>query len=551
MKKNILFIFTLISNFVFAQWNPNPAINNAVCVTPFDQVNVKIVSDLKGGAIVVWEDFRNDPTQTQSDIYAQRIDSKGNAKWITNGIAVCTDPTNQSGVTAVTDSLGGAIIVWQDHRNPKRNLYAQHIDSSGNVLWTADGIGVALRNFDQQRAKVLTDGSNGAIILWQDSVGGAYDIYGQRLSSTGAQLWSTGIAVCSFPLSQVNVKAQINSAGEIYTTWQDKRNGSDYDIYVQKLNLAGAAQWTANGINICNLAGTQANPKISLNAVGDAIVTWQDKRSGADFDIYAQRINSSGAPQWSTNGVSVCNIAGSSQSAVDITTQNIPNGAIITWKDARNGINNVDVYAQKLNLSGVPQWTANGVVVVNSSFNQLAPNIIGDGIGGAIIAFQDSSSGNWNIRSQRLSASGAPLWVAGGMGVGIEATADQINHNNISAEIGNSIYAFQDMRSGNYDIYIYKLDSTGVAVGITQLTEVKENISVYPNPSTDKITFSFADQNENRSIIITDVNGKEIIREEIDKSANYSPVKKLEAGIYFYSINTSTTQYRGKIIIAN
>jgi hypothetical protein len=550
MKKNLLFVLASISNFAFAQWNPNPAINNAVCVTPNNQVNVKIVSDMKGGAIVVWEDYRNDPTFIKSDIYAQHIDAFGNPKWTANGVVICNDTSHQSGVTMVSDSSGGAIIVWQDHRNPKRNLYAQRVDSSGNILWTANGVGVTLRNFDQQRPKVLNDGSHGAIVLWQDSVGGNYDIYGQRLDPNGAQLWSTGVAVCAFPLSQVNVKAQITPAGDIYTVWQDKRNGSDYDIYVQKLNLSGVAQWTANGINICNLAGNQANPKISMDATGDAVIVWQDKRNGLDYDIYAQRINPSGVAQWSANGVGICTLTGSTQSAPDLNSQFMPNGTIFVWQDKRAGISNTDVYAQKLNSSGAIQWASNGIVIANANAKQMAPNIITDGAGGGIIAFQDSSAGNWDVRAQRVSATGALLWTAGGMSVGT-AAGDQINQSNISAGVGNSIYAFQDMRSGNYDIYIYKLDSTGASIGITQLSGIKENISVYPNPSADKITFSFADQNENRNIVITDINGKEILREEIGRSANYSPAKKLESGIYFYNINSATTQYRGKIIIAN
>ncbi|MGZ3863160.1 MAG: T9SS type A sorting domain-containing protein [Bacteroidia bacterium] len=551
MKKLLLSLLTVSSNFVFGQWNPDPAVDNSVCIQPYNQVNVKIVPDQKGGAIVVWEDFRNDPTQSVSDIYAQRIDANGNPKWAANGVAICTDASDQAGVTAVSDSAGGAIIVWEDRRNPKRNLYAQRIDSSGNISWAANGIAVASRNFDQQKAKVLNDGSNGAVILWQDSVGGAYDIYAQRLSAAGAQLWSGGVAVCSYPLSQVNVKAQINSSGDIYATWQDKRNGSDYDIYVQKLNLAGSAQWTANGVNICNLAGTQSNPKISIDAAGDAIITWQDKRNGVDYDVYAQRVNASGAPQWSTNGVAVCNTAGSSQSAVDITTQGISSGAIITWKDARNGVNNIDVYAQKINLSGAAQWTSNGVAIANSAANQLAPNIIGDGVGGAIIAFQDSSAGNWDIRSQRVNASGVILWGSGGAGVGTEALADQINHNNIAAGIGNSIYAFQDKRSGNYDIYIYKADSTGAAVLVTRINGVKENITVYPNPSVGKISFSFPGLIQNKNLIITDVSGKEIFREENINSENYSPSKNFEAGIYFYTAGHGDQQTKGKFVIVN
>jgi len=549
-KKIYTLSLLLITHWAFAQWIQNPAVNNAVCIQPYNQVNVKIITDMKGGAIVVWEDYRNDPTLTKSDIYAQHIDAMGNPKWALYGVVICNDTSHQSGVTMVSDSSGGAIIVWQDHRTPKRNLFAQRIDSSGNVQWTANGVGVALRNFDQQRPKVLNDGSHGAVVLWQDSVGGAYDIYGQRLASNGVQLWSTGVGVCSFPLSQVNVKAQITPAGDIYTVWQDKRNGSDYDIYIQKLNLAGASQWTANGINICNVGGTQSNPKISIDAAGDAVIVWQDKRNGSDFDIYAQRVNPSGVSQWSTNGVGICTLSGSTQSAPDLNSQFMPNGTIFVWQDKRSGLNNTDVYAQKLNSSGAVQWAANGVVVASSAAKQTGPNVITDGAGGAIIAFQDSSAGNWDIKAQRINPTGNVMWATGGISVGT-AAGDQINQSNISAGVGNSIYAFQDMRSGNYDIYIYKVDSTGSALAITQLTGKKEFITVYPNPSNDKVTFTFANQTENWELKITDVSGKEIMNEEIHGLDSYTPEKKLEAGIYFYSIQDNKTLVKGKFVIIN
>ena len=449
MKKLYILSLLLLSNWALAQWIQNPAVNNVVCIQPYDQVNVKIVSDLKGGAIVIWEDYRKDSTLKKADIYAQHIDAMGNPTWAINGVVVCNDTSHQSGVTAVSDSAGGAIIVWQDHRTTKRNLFAQRIDSMGSVLWAANGVGVALRNYDQQRAKILNDGSHGAVILWQDSVGGAYDIYAQRLSPTGTQLWVNAAGVCVFPLSQVNVKAQITPAGDIYATWQDKRNGADYDIFVQKLNLSGVSQWTANGVNICNVAGNQTGPKISMDAGGGAVVVWQDKRNGVDYDIYAQRINSIGAAQWTANGVGICTVSGSTQSAPDLTCQNMPNGAAFTWQDKRAGLTSTNVYAQKVNLSGVVQWITNGILLGDGTHKQTSPSIITDNGGGSIIAFQDSSAGSWDIKSVRLSATGSLLWATGGINIG-SAAGDQLNESNINAGVGNSIYSFQDKRSGNY-----------------------------------------------------------------------------------------------------
>src|SRR4029078_8529916 len=116
---------------------------------------------------------------------------------------------------------------------------------------------------------------------------------------------------------------------------------NDYDIYSQRINASGVAQWTAQGVAVCSFAGTQNNPKVKPDGSSGAIIAWVDKR-GAAHDVYAQRLNASGAPQWTANGMVICNAAGS-QSALAVTASGI-SGAIISWKDQRSGTYE-DIYA--------------------------------------------------------------------------------------------------------------------------------------------------------------------------------------------------------------
>jgi hypothetical protein len=189
MNKSYVLLFLFVFNLAYAQWDTNPAINNPVCIQAFSQVDSKIVSDLNGGSIIVWEDYRNDATLAKADIYAQRLDANGNIKWQLNGIAVCNDMAHQNGMVVVSDGAGGALIAWQDRRGTKRNIYAQRIDSSGNALWAANGVGVTLRNADQQKPRIINNGANGAVIIWMDSSSTGEDIYGQQLNQ-----WNSALA---------------------------------------------------------------------------------------------------------------------------------------------------------------------------------------------------------------------------------------------------------------------------------------------------------------------------------------------------------------------
>src|SRR5438552_17863320 len=104
-------------------------------------------------------------------------------------------------------------------------------------------------------------------------------------------------------------------------------------------------------------------------------------RNGLD-DIYAQRVNAAGVPQWAANGVPIC-----TQPERQRDLAMIPDGsggAIIAWGDPRAGESNQDVYAQRVDASGNALWGANGLPVCTASGFQAVPVMASDGAGGAI-----------------------------------------------------------------------------------------------------------------------------------------------------------------------
>ena len=534
-----------------AQWSINPTVNTPVCVQPYDQKDVHIVTDGNHGGIMAWIDYRNDATQTNGDIFAQRISKDGYALWASNGVALCTQTSDQTAPAITESENGSAIVAWTDLRNGTRDIYAQKVDSLGNVLWVTDGATVALKNSTQQNARVVSDGAGGAIVVWEDSINGAFDIYAQRMSNLGSPMWTSGgVSVCNITQAQVNPKIISDGAGGAIIVWQDFRNGSDYSIYAQKVNASGAVMWTANGVGICTSAGTQSNPKLRADGSGGAIIAWQDKRSGLNYDIYAQRINSSGTVQWTANGVVVCNAA-DNQSAIDMTNEGIT-GAIISWKDNRT-LNN-DIYAQYINLSGAVQWTANGVAIANGTTEQINPNAVGDGNGGAIIVWQDSSGGFWDVKSQRISSSGTLMWTSGGEPVGIAAD-NQTDPKNVSDGFGGCIYAWNDQRNTNdYDIYVHHLFSNGIPTGINEeSSSVLGNI--YPNPFSNEALIILPSKTgtENYKLRIYDSNGILVHESKIINQPYKVKRGELSNGIYFYEIvstENSATVSKGKFIIS-
>ncbi|HXV12580.1 MAG TPA: hypothetical protein VEC56_00105, partial [Candidatus Krumholzibacteria bacterium] len=228
-------------------------------------------------------------------------------------------PAGQYTPILVPDGSGGAIVVWQDDRNGASDIYAQRVNSRGTSLWAANGVALCTAPGAQwvlaQWAAIVADGAGGAIVVWQDLRSDAGDVYAQRVNSAGVPLWAAnGVALCAAANAQEFPVAIADGSGGVVVAWQDYRSGANYDVYAQRVNAVGAVQWVANGVLMCADGTDQDSHQITSDGTGGAIVAWRDWRYGAsDHDIFAQRINGAGVLQWFGSGNSMCNALGNQQ----------------------------------------------------------------------------------------------------------------------------------------------------------------------------------------------------------------------------------------------
>lgn len=502
---------------------------------------------------MAWDDNRNSAT-TQDDIYAQRLNKSGIRKWTLYGTSICNSAGVQKNSSIVDADNGSAIIVWEDNRNGNYDIYAQKIDSSGNILWATNGVAVCNKTTTQKSPKIVGDNAGGAIIVWEDSLNFYWDIYAQRISSNGTLLWSSGgVSICSASNTQANPRVDEDGLGGAIFTWQDKRNNTDYDIYAQRINSSGVVQWATNGVVICNSINTQSNPRIEPDGSNGALIGWMDKRNGLDNNIYIQRINSSGIVQWTTNGVSVCS-ATNNQSALDMKYIGT-SGIVLSWKDDRASAN--AIYSQLVSLSGVPQLTSNGIQLSNS-LKSLSPNVISDGNGGAIVAWQDSTILGWDIVSQKIDSNGNIVWNSGGKIVS-SANDDQQYVSQVTDGNGGAIYAWEDRRNGSdNDIYAHHLYDNGTEfVGLKELSSSNIYQSIcFPNPisSNSKIQIINNKLNKDWEITVLDAFGSIVNKSSLNSNQVFDiNANNYNSGIYFYfvSLKEESTVVKGSFTICH
>ncbi|MCU0287226.1 MAG: hypothetical protein MUF15_12635 [Acidobacteria bacterium] len=478
MPKKILIIS--MAFFFFICWINNPGINTPVSTAENVQKEPQLVSDGSGGAIIVWEDFRNG---IDEDIFAQRLDANGNALWTTGGIAVANPVGPQRYPQVTADHAGGFIITWYDRRNGKSyDIYAQRLNASGKPQWPLNGVIICAAEGDQFDPMIVPCTGGDVIITWQDRRNGNdYDIYAQKIDSQGKIKWTeNGTPVCTEKEDQESPQPVIDGKNGIIITWQDRRNGNNFDIYAQCIDTTGKAQWTPAGIGICTAEHDQKGIQAITDGNEGAIFTWQDKRNGSDYDIYAQKVDGSGRPQWTINGVAICATLNNQYDPRLIADGN--GGAIIAWQDYRKGSEcNFDAFAEQMELtktavcpekqshdwniytqsiasSGRVKWVANGVSICTANTDQFKPQLATDGSGGAIIIWSaaDKERDN-NIYGQHLNSSGLVKWTAAGVPVTL-APGEQYDPVIIADGRGGAIVTWYDKRkTDNCDIYAQKI----------------------------------------------------------------------------------------------
>lgn len=253
----------------------------------------------------------------------------------------------------------------------------------------------------------------------------------------------------------------MDGSGGAIVTWSDERSGEyQKDIYAQRIDGNGVVLWVQNGVTVCTADSVQWAPELIADGHDGAIITWCDYRSGGT-DIYVQRIDLSGVAMWTADGVSICTAA-DEQRYPEIVTDGY-GGAIIVWEDWRVGeFVGYDIYAQRIDAGGTVKWAGDGVAVCTASSYQSFQKVISDGDGGAIIVWQDTRIGypSSEIYAQRIDSLGSVLWAADGVAI-CNASGDHYAPEIVADGSGGAIITWTDERGGDYDIYAQRVDGDG------------------------------------------------------------------------------------------
>ena len=356
--------------------------------------------------------------------------------------------------------------------------------------------------------------------------------------------------------------------GGAWVAWLDLRN-ADVDIYARHINTAGTLDGPPGGLAICTALGDQIVIDMDSDEAGGMVIAWQDPRN-VGWDIYAQRVNLAGSIVWTADGAIVCNQA-ASQEVPNIASDGA-GGAIVVWKDWRSFPNNVSLFAQRLNATGQTQWTTDGNLIGNSqdpSTIQL-PVVISESNGKSMVAWNKSdydpqvSDMVPQLLVQRLSASGAPDWaqpavVRGYIGNPGDSGVEAITL--VSDGWGGAIIAWQDWSYWQAsDVRVGHVSPGGVATDVTPTRGPSlMAVDVYPNPFSGSAKLAVELGKPSRvDVDVFDVAGRKVrsfaqaegsLKHVIDLNARDDVGNILASGVYFCRVRAATGTVTRKIVI--
>ena len=333
-----------------------------MAVAPNDQSGASLVADGAGGVIAAWSDFRH----LGADVYAQRLNGAGVAQWAANGAAIYVDPGVQVNPRAVNDGAAGVFVVWQEKRGGQFDLRARRFGPTGAPITAS--VDVCAAAGDQRLEDVISDGAGGVIVAWTDPRGGDGDVYAQRLNPTCTPLWTAnGVPVRAAAGSQHGARLASDGSGGAIIVWMDDTTVLNPDLFAQRVSGAGAIQWTASGVPVCTDPSFQFQPVITSDGAGGAIAAWFDFRGPDNPFIMGQRLNASGVTQWLTDGAPLDSTSGDFEEVVAA----LPDGnhGVFLLEDthlldAKTSFPSNDrIQVQRADGSGIRLWGNTGAIV--------------------------------------------------------------------------------------------------------------------------------------------------------------------------------------------
>ncbi len=269
--------------------------------------------------------------------------------------------------------------------------------------WSSDSLqntDVIVHSGEQSVPKIAALSDGGCYVAWYDHRGSNYDMYLQRLDANGQKVWAdSGLLISNHPQDTwvTDFDLKVDQNDNAILVFNDIRNGSTngWDVFAYKISPNGDFLWGADGVGLSPATNTEGemSPKVVVTAAGNYVFAWT--RSG-DVDVVAlQKLGPDGSKLWGTNGIEIAGLQGGDANNPQLVSST-GDSVIVMWKNAVGSYPATKTYlfVQKLTPDGQFAWGSTGVLIYDQGNIPIYydPVMIADQAGGAFVAWEEQPS---------------------------------------------------------------------------------------------------------------------------------------------------------------
>jgi hypothetical protein len=432
-----------------AQWSEDPSMHVSVADGAGEQVQPKIVATADGGCYISWYS-----SQTGYDVRLQRLDADGVEQWAHNGVLVADrNFSSTQDYDLDVDSSGHAVLAFRDDRFGGTLVTAQRVAPDGSFTWGANGIQFGNGTDFVGSPDIAATSDGDTVVAWTNNS----DTKLARISAAGMVEWESTIAGNGTGINLASMHGSDN--GSVIVSWVQFAVFFDpKHLYAQKIDDMGDEAW-ASRVAVFDGGSLQFGnfPEFETDDSGGAVFSWYDTANS--LNVYVQRLGSDGSELYPHNGIAA-STNGRERVSPNATYDAQSDSVVVAWTELDNNQGSQGIFAQRIDSTGARQWGSDGVEI--SSIDALEslwaqPRALNDAI---VIAWIEGAGGGDQVLAHGLERDGSDAWSSSTV-VATSASLDRTRLVSANGADGDVLAAWQSGPFGSADIEAHNVNADG------------------------------------------------------------------------------------------
>jgi hypothetical protein len=334
-----------------------------------------------GSVLAVWEDYS---VGRFRDLKAQRYDQNGNAMWFpTDGVSVVATYRDQFDAKLALNENGYAFIVFTDDRltegaDTRLNVYAQVLTPDGVRMGPLDGIQLLFeQEYNNEPIDVVCVENSAYVLCTEPS--GTYDLVIQKISESGELGFPDENRIAEYSGFGLHALAAIDNG--LAVGWTERGNEQMYGdakLLLMDTTRAPLSGWPASGLVIGTAPLAHTVEKLTAAPDGGVVVAVAEFEFDPDHaTLLISHYSRSGELVWGPVNLGV---VAARLSPIDWAWEG--NDLLLTWAEFNDQVT-YNIRTQRISDTGAKLWGNDGNVVWTRTDKKLRAEIENPPVGSA------------------------------------------------------------------------------------------------------------------------------------------------------------------------